>query len=119
VSKAMGATIESKPASAYDNGLTGLPLAQRPGITLPTPANLQAVADNAAAQRQRETEARNSNPHDLGRSWGVTRDMVLFLQRLEGTVLEQGRTIADLRSEIAQLRSSAQPRHMQGVEMRG
>jgi hypothetical protein len=114
----MGTEIESKPAKAYDLGLTGRPLNERPGIMLPTPANIDAVAANAAAQRQRETEARNCNPNDLGRSWGVTHEMALWCQRLEGMVLEHARTIAELRSEIAQLRSSALPRHMVDVERR-
>jgi len=116
MSKAIGSEIESKPARAYDLGLTGLPLAQRPGINLPTPANLQRVADEAAAQRQRETQASNSNPHDLGRAWGVSRDMVLFLQRLEARVMELESNDKDLRERVAKLE---QPAHMRNVERRG
>jgi hypothetical protein len=115
-SKAIGSEIESRPAKLYDNGLVGLPLHMRPGINLPTPENLQAVADKAAAQRNRETEARNSNPHDLGRAWGVTRDMVLFLQRLESRVLEMERDNKDLRERMAKLE---RPAHLRNVETRG
>jgi hypothetical protein len=93
-----------------NNGLVGLPMNERPGITLPTPANLQAVADNAEAKRANETQTRNMNPFELGRAWGVSRDMVLFLQRLEGKVIE-------LEREVAALRHPAP--HMRAVETRG
>jgi hypothetical protein len=96
-----------------DNGLIGVPLAERKGINLPTPANLQRVTDEAAAKRQRETETRNCNPQDLGRAWGVTRDMAQFISRLEARVIE-------LENEVARLRStSALPPHMRTVEVRG
>lgn len=114
MSKAIGSEIESKPARAYDLGLTGLPLAQRPSITLPTPENLDKIAADAAAKRQRETEARNCNPQELGRSWGVSRDMALFLQRLEAKVIEQEREIASLKSQ-----SYSTSPHLRDIERRG
>jgi hypothetical protein len=113
VSKAIGSDIESKPAKAYDLGLTGLPLAQRAGITLPTPENLQAVADNAAAKRART--ASEITPQAFGYHYGIPRDLSIFLQRLETTIIEQGRRIAQL--EAAE--SSTLPRHMRDVEHRG
>ena len=95
---------------ALNNGLIGLPLAERKGINLPTPENLQRVADEAAAKRNRTVA--EVTPQD--RKWGVSKDMVSFLQRLEILVLEQGRRIAQL--EAAE--TSALPRHMQDVERR-
>jgi hypothetical protein len=110
--QAIGSEIESTPAKAYDLGRIGLPLDQRPGITLPTPANLQAVADNAAAKRAQESHVQSSSPDHLGRSWGVSRDMVLFLQRLEGKVIELENEVQTLR------RTAALPPHMRAVEVR-
>jgi hypothetical protein len=95
-----------------NNGLIGLPPEQRPGIILPTPANLDKVAADAAAKRAHESQARNMNPNEIGRAWGVSRDMVLFLQRLEGKVIE-------LEREVADLRRAAAPPHMRAVEVRG
>jgi hypothetical protein len=102
------------------NPLVGFPVNLPPhmktGVMVPTPENLQAVADKAAAQRQRETEARNGSPQDLGRAWGAGRDMVLFLQRLEARVLELERDNKDLRERVAKLE---RPAHMRDVERRG
>lgn len=95
-----------------DNGTQPLPMNERPGIVIPTPENLNRIAANAAAQRQRETEARNSNPQDLSRAWGVSRDMILFLQRLEGKVIELEREVAQLR------RGNNLPVHLRDVEKR-
>ena len=98
-----------------DNGVAvNLPMDQRPGILMPTPANLERMAREAEEKRQREAQARNSNPVDLGRTWGVSRELVLYLQRLEAK-------IADLEKQVAQLeadRTSALPRHLRGVETR-
>jgi hypothetical protein len=113
MSKAIGSEIESKPAKVYDLGLTGLPLAQRPGITLPTPENLNRIAASAADKRYFESQASNVSPDALGRSWGVSRDFVLFVQRLEATVIEQGREIAWLKTQIFN------PPHMHNIERRG
>jgi hypothetical protein len=113
MSKAIGSEIVSKRAKAYDLGLTGLPLAQRPGITLPTPENLDRVAQDAADKRFIEAKAHNVSPDALGRAWGVSRDFVLFVQRLEATVIERGREIAWLRTQIFN------PPHTHNIERRG
>jgi len=115
VSKAIGSEIESKPARVYDLGLTGLPLAERKGINLPTPENLQRVADDAAVKRFVESKTANVSPDVLGRSWGVSREFVLFVQRLEATVIEQGREIEWLKSQSY---GTTGP-HMRDVERRG
>ena len=115
MSKAIGSETESRPARVYNPGLTGLPLAQRPGLTLPTPENLDRVAQNAADKRFLESQARNVSPDALGREWGVSRNFVLFCQRLEAKVLEQEREIAWLKTQIFN-----QPApHMRDVERRG
>lgn len=115
MSKAIGSEIESKPARVYDLGLTGLPLAERKGINLPTPENLQRVADDAAVKRFVESKTANVSPDVLGRSWGVSREFVLFVQRLEATVIEQGREIEWLKSQSY---GTTGP-HMRDVERRG
>ena len=115
MSKAIGSEIESKPAKVYDLGLTGLPVAQRPGIVIPTPKNLQRVADDAAAKRERESNASAHTPQSLGRSWGVSVELAQLIQRLEATIIEQGRRIAHL--EAAE--TSALPRHLRDIERRG
>ncbi len=107
MSKAIGSEIESKPARAYDPGLTGLPLAQRPGINLPTPENLQRVADEAAAQRNRT--AAEVTPQEFGAQFGIPRNFALFVQRLEARVLEMERDNKDLRERVAKLE---RPAHM-------
>lgn len=90
-------------------------LANRPGINLPTPENLQRVADDAAVKRFVESKAHNVSPEALGRSWGVSREFVLFVQRLEATVIEQGREIEWLKSQSY---GTTGP-HMRDVERRG
>jgi hypothetical protein len=109
VSKAIGSEIESKPAKVYDLGLTGLPLHARPGIVLPTPANLQRVADEAAAKRNRTMA--EVTPQQFGAQFGISRDFALFLQRLESRVLEMERDNKDLRERLAKLE---RPAHMRG-----
>jgi len=99
-----------------NNGLIGLPLAQRRGINLPTPENLQRVADEAAAKRAKETQTRNMNANELGRAWGVSRDMILFIRRLESKVIELERDYKDLRERVAKLE---RPAHMRDLETRG
>lgn len=111
MSKAIGSGIESKPAKVYDLGLTGLPLAQRPGIVIPTPENLQAVADKASAQRNRT--AAEITPQEFGGQYGIPRDFALFIQRLEGRVIQLEREVATLRN------ASKMPAHMRDVERRG
>lgn len=104
-----------KPGGSPDNGPRPLPLAQRPGITLPTPENLDRVAQNAADKRFLEQKAANVSPDALGREWGVSRNFVLFLQRLEAKVIEQEREIAFLKTQIFN-----QPApHLHNVERRG
>ena len=109
MSQALGSDIVSKPAKVYDNGLTGLPLAQRPGIVLPTPANLQRVADEAAAKRSRT--AAEITPQEFGAQFGIPRNFALFVQRLESRVLEMERDNKDLRERVAKLE---RPAHMRG-----
>jgi hypothetical protein len=110
VSKAIGSEIESKPARVYDPGLTGLPLAQRPGIVIPTPENLQAVADKAAAQRNRTMA--EVTPQEFGAQFGIPRNFALFVQRLEARVLELERDNRDLRKRVIKLE---RPAHMRDV----
>jgi hypothetical protein len=93
-----------------------LPIDQRPGITLPTPENLDRVAQDAADKRFLEQKAANVSPDALGRAWGVSRDLVLFLQRLEARALELERDNKDLRERVAKLE---RPAHMRDVERRG
>lgn len=111
----MISTLEKHTGNG-DNGLTGLPLNERPGIRLPTPENLDRVAADAAAKRANEAQTSNMNPFELGRAWGVPRDFVLFIQRLEGLVLALERDNKDLRERVAKLE---RPAHMRQVETRG
>lgn len=103
------------PGGSTDNGLTPLPLDRRPGILMPTPENLQRVADAAANKRAREVEARNTAPQDLARNWGVPRDLVFYIQRLENRVAELEREVESLRTD----RTSALPPHLRNLEKRG
>lgn|GEM_PF-5667610 len=114
MSKAIGSEIESKPARVYDPGLTGLPLAQRPGIVIPTPENLQAVADKAAAQHNRTMS--EVTPQEFGAQFGIPRNFAFFVQRLEARVLELERDKRDLRERVIKLE---RPAHMRDVERRG
>lgn len=104
-----------KPGGSPDNGPQPLPLHLRPGITLPTPENLDRIAQDAADKRAFEAKAANNSPDALGRSWGVSRDLVLFLQRLEAEVIEVRRENAWLKQQIFN-----QPApHLHNVERRG
>jgi hypothetical protein len=104
-------TTLQKHTGNNDNGLVGLPLDQRPGITLPTPANLDKIAADAAAKRNRA--AAEVTPQEFGRHYGIPRDFAQFVQRLEARVIELEREVATLRS------TSALPAHMRDVERRG
>jgi hypothetical protein len=97
-----------------NNGLVGLPLHERPGITLPTPANLDRVAADAAAQRASDPEVQSNSASALGRHWGISRDFVLDYQRLTARVAELERELASLRAD----RYSALPAHLRDVEKR-
>jgi hypothetical protein len=114
MSKAIGSHVESRPAKVYDNGPQPLPLHARPGIVLPTPENLQRVADDAAVKRFVESKTANVSPDALGRSWGVSREFVLFIQRLEGKVIELEREVATLKSQ-----SYSTSPHLHNIERRG
>jgi len=92
--------------------VVSLPLAQRPGVIIPTPENLQAVADKAAAKRART--AAEITPQEFGAQYGIPRDFALFMQRLEGRVIELENRVAQL--EAAE--KSRVPRHLRDVEKR-
>jgi len=110
----IGSAVESKPAKRYNLGLTGLPLAQRPGINLPTPENLDRVAADAAAKRSRT--AAEVTPQEFGQHFGIPREFALFIQRLESRTLEMERDNKDLRERVAKLE---RPAHMRDLETRG
>ena len=98
----------------WNGPVVNLPPQMKRGFIVPTPENLDRIAADAAAKRARETQSRNMNPNELGRAWGVSRDMVLFLQRIEGRILDLERENAFLKSQIFQ-----QPPHLRDAERRG
>lgn len=110
MSTALGSHIESKPARVYDPGLTGLPLAQRSGINLPTPENLDRVAADGAAKRNRT--AAEVTPQEFGKHFGIPREFALFVQRMEGRLIH-------LEREVETLRNASKMPHLRDVERRG
>src|SRR5882672_5560735 len=93
-----------------------IPMHMRRGIMVPTPANIDRVANEANAKREAEADAQRAQPVNLARKWNIPTELAQFLQRMEANIIELQNEVAYL---CARDKNSLVPPHMTYVEKRG